>query len=80
MMDRALETIERNANAQTRLIEDLLDVSWIIAGKVNLELRPFEFVPLIELTLDAVRPGRLRRQHVVELAAAAELPSSPSRP
>jgi signal transduction histidine kinase len=57
MMNRALDTIERNAKAQTRLIDDLLDVSRIVAGKVNLEVRPVELIPLIELTIDVVRPA-----------------------
>jgi signal transduction histidine kinase/CheY-like chemotaxis protein len=57
MVDRAVDTIERNANAQTRLIDDLLDVSRIVAGKVNLEFRIVELVPLIELAIDVVRPG-----------------------
>ena len=39
---RALETIERNATAQAQLIEDLLDVSRIITGKLRLELQPVE--------------------------------------
>ena len=36
---RALATIERNARAQTRLIEDLLDVSRVISGKLRLDMR-----------------------------------------
>ncbi|HKQ93548.1 MAG TPA: PAS domain S-box protein [Blastocatellia bacterium] len=39
-MDRALETIERNAQAQARLIEDLLDVSRIVSGKLSIQMRP----------------------------------------
>jgi signal transduction histidine kinase/CheY-like chemotaxis protein len=57
MVDRAVDTIERNANAQTRLIDDLLDVSRIVAGKVKLERQLVELVPLIELAIDVVRPG-----------------------
>jgi signal transduction histidine kinase len=37
---RALETIERNAKAQSRLIEDILDVSRVITGKLRLEVQP----------------------------------------
>ncbi|MFP5285639.1 MAG: response regulator [Thermoanaerobaculia bacterium] len=54
---RALETIERNANSQARLIEDLLDVSAIISGKMGLELRPIRLAPVLEAALDAVRPA-----------------------
>jgi PAS domain S-box-containing protein len=53
---RALETIERNAAAQAKLIEDILDVSRIIMGKVRLNLRPVELPLIIEAALDAARP------------------------
>ena len=45
---RALEVIERNAKAQTRLIEDLLDISRIISGSLLLDIRPLVLGPLIE--------------------------------
>jgi PAS domain S-box-containing protein len=53
----ALETVERNAKAQAQLIEDLLDVSRIITGKLRLDVRPLELVPIIEAAMDAVRPA-----------------------
>lgn len=53
---KALETIERNAQAQNQLIEDLLDVSRIIRGKVRLYARPLNLVQVIETALDTVRP------------------------
>jgi len=52
----ALETIERNARSQNKLIEDLLDVSRIITGKMRLELRVIDIVSVVEAALDAVRP------------------------
>ena len=42
MIDRAVETITRNAKQQARLIEDLLDVSAILGGKLRLDLRPVD--------------------------------------
>ncbi len=56
-IDRALETIERNAKVQAQLVEDLLDLSRIISGKLRLELRPIELPPVIEAALDSVRPA-----------------------
>jgi signal transduction histidine kinase/ActR/RegA family two-component response regulator len=53
----ALETVERNARAQAQLIEDLLDVSRIITGKVRIEVHPVELIPVIEAAVDAVRPA-----------------------
>jgi signal transduction histidine kinase/ActR/RegA family two-component response regulator len=54
---RALEAIERNAAAQARLINDLLDVSRIITGKLRLEVRPVELAPLIGAAVEGVRPA-----------------------
>ncbi len=53
----ALETVERNAKAQAQLIEDLLDVSRIITGKLRLDVRPLELLPVIEAAIEAVRPA-----------------------
>ena len=56
MMTRALETIERNARSQSQLIDDLLDVSRIITGKLMLDFRPVELSSIIEASVDTVRP------------------------
>jgi signal transduction histidine kinase/CheY-like chemotaxis protein len=53
---RALSTIERNAEAQAKLIEDLLDVSRIISGKLDIERKPVEFSRLVGVALASVRP------------------------
>ena len=53
----AIETIERNARSQAQLIEDLLDVSRIITGKLHLDARPVEPAGIIEGALEAVRPA-----------------------
>jgi signal transduction histidine kinase/DNA-binding response OmpR family regulator len=52
-----LDVIERNVKAQTKLIEDLLDVSRITTGKMRLNLRNLALAPLINATLDAIRPA-----------------------
>jgi signal transduction histidine kinase/ActR/RegA family two-component response regulator len=52
--DRALETIERNAKLQTQLIEDLLDVSRILRGKMVLHVAPVNLVTTIEAALETV--------------------------
>ncbi len=52
---RGLETIERNAQIQTQLIEDLLDVSRILRGKVSLNAQPTNLVTVIESALETVR-------------------------
>ncbi len=52
---RALETIERNAKSQAQLIEDILDVSRIITGKLRLRVRPVNLVPVIESAIESVQ-------------------------
>jgi CheY-like chemotaxis protein/nitrogen-specific signal transduction histidine kinase len=53
---RALETIERNAQAQAQLIEDLLDVSRIVSGKLRLEMRTVDIADVVRETLETVQP------------------------
>ncbi len=55
--ERARETIERNARAQKRLIEDLLDVSRIVTGKVNLELAMVDPRRIIEASVETMMPA-----------------------
>lgn len=56
-VSKGLETIERNARVQAQLIEDLLDLSRIITGKLRLEVQPTETGPLVESALDSIRPA-----------------------
>jgi signal transduction histidine kinase len=53
----AMEVIERNAKTQARLIEDLLDVSRIITGKVQLDLQPMHLAPIVHTVVETLRPG-----------------------
>ncbi len=52
---RALETIERNAKLQAQLIEDILDVSRIIRGKLNLNICQVNLIPIVEAAIDTLR-------------------------
>jgi PAS domain S-box-containing protein len=54
---RALETIERNATSLTEIIEDVLDVSRIISGKVRLNVRSIDLPTVIRESIEAVRPA-----------------------
>jgi PAS domain S-box-containing protein len=54
---KGLETIERNARAQARIIEDLLDMSRIISGNVQLDLKPLNFRDVVQAAVDALRPS-----------------------
>jgi CheY-like chemotaxis protein/two-component sensor histidine kinase len=53
---KALETIERNAHAQAQLIEDLLDVSRIVSGKLRLEMRTVDISEVVSEAIETVRP------------------------
>jgi len=55
--ERALATIERCAQAQAQLVEDLLDVSRIVTGKLRLDVRPVPLAPVIERAVEVVRPA-----------------------
>ncbi len=55
-VERALEKIERNAQVQARLIEDLLEVSRIVSGKLRLDFRPFDLAALALTVIDSIRP------------------------
>jgi len=56
------ETIARNAKVQAQLIDDLLDVSRIITGKLHLDVRPIELAPIIEATIETVRPAAVAKE------------------
>jgi signal transduction histidine kinase/CheY-like chemotaxis protein len=55
--ERALATIARNVSAQAQLIDDLLDVSRILAGKMRLEVVPLNVQTVVEAALETVRPA-----------------------
>ncbi len=56
MTQRALGTIARNAQAQAQLIEDILDISGLMRGKVQLEIRTVDLKAFINATIDAICP------------------------
>lgn len=55
-VDRALEKVERNAQVQTRLVEDLLEVSRITTGKLRLDLREYDLAAVASRAVDSIRP------------------------
>ncbi|WP_437733865.1 PAS domain-containing hybrid sensor histidine kinase/response regulator [Sorangium sp. So ce1335] len=60
-LERGLSTIERNAKAQSQLIEDILDASTIIAGKLQLRTDPVDVRQVLATALDLVRPTALAK-------------------
>ncbi len=63
--ERALESIERNARAQARLVEDLLEISRIVTGRLRLQVRDADLAAIIEASVEVVMPAAAaKRLHV----------------
>jgi PAS domain S-box-containing protein len=73
-VQRALEIIERNARAQKQLIEDLLDVSRIITGKLKLELGPVDVRRVAEAALDTAQAAAAAKNIALLLRCDTDLP------
>ena len=55
--EKAIETIERNATSLTQIVEDVLDISRIVSGKIRLNVQPVEFPDIVRSAVDAVAPA-----------------------
>jgi signal transduction histidine kinase/CheY-like chemotaxis protein len=64
--ERALDSIERNARAQSRLIEDLLEISRSVSGKLRLDIGPMDLAAVVEAAVDVVRPSADARDIRIE--------------
>ena len=69
---KALETIERNVHLQTALIDDILDVSRIIRGKINLTFSTVRMSAVVDAALAAMRPTADAKGVALEYETAAE--------
>jgi PAS domain S-box-containing protein len=69
---RALEVLQRNAALLTRLIGDLLDVSRIVSGKLEIEREPFDLLAVVQGAVTALGPSARERGVALELHAAPE--------
>lgn len=79
---RALEAIERNGALQAQLVEDLLDASRIITGKLRLDVTPLDLPPVVHGAIDAVRHGADAKQIDIQVAldpAAGPISGDPTR-
>jgi PAS domain S-box-containing protein len=80
--DRAIQVIQRNAEAQSKLIEDLLDVSRIITGKLKIEVQPVSFASITEGVINSLRPAVDAKQLQLEMSidpAAGPILGDPAR-
>jgi signal transduction histidine kinase/DNA-binding response OmpR family regulator len=69
-----LQVIDRNARAQNKLIEDLLDASRITAGKLQLQLQPVALGPVVQAAVEATRPAATAKQITLEVHIAGDAP------
>ena len=79
---KALDTIERNARAQAQLVDDLLDVSRIITGKLRMDVQPADPDVFIDAAVEAVRPAAeakgVRMQKIIDTGRVS-IPGDPVR-
>ena len=75
MLRRGLETIERNARAQSQLIEDMLDMSRLMAGKVRVEVRAVTPSEFVNAALETARPAALSKG--IHLSAEVDYDAGP---
>jgi signal transduction histidine kinase len=73
MLTQGLDAIERNARLQARLVDDLLDISRIVSGKLRIEWEPVNLCTVVELATEPVRAETDAR----EIELAVELPACP---
>ncbi|MDT5296192.1 MAG: hypothetical protein QOJ76_3072 [Acidobacteriota bacterium] len=73
MLAQGLDAIERNARLQARLVDDLLDISRVVSGKLRIEWEPVNLCSVVEMATEPIRADAAARQ--VELAV--ELPDCP---
>ena len=71
---RALDTVERNTRLQAQLVEDLLDVSRIIAGKLSLDLRPVALGPIVDGVIESTAAAAAAKSIVVNRHVDPDLP------
>lgn len=80
--ERAIHVIQRNAEAQSKLIEDLLEVSRIITGKLKIDFQPASFAAITESAINSLRPAADAKQLQLEAAidpAAGPIMGDPAR-
>ena len=71
---RAIEIIDRNAKAQTQLIESVLDVSRIVSGKLQFDYRPVEVEKVIEAAIDSMRPAAAAKNIKFRIHVSSNIP------
>ena len=69
--DRAVESIQRNAQAQAKIVDDILEVARGVGGHVKLEIVPLDLVDVAQRGVDGIAPAAAAKQIAIETAAAS---------
>lgn len=75
-LGRAIATIERNAIAMAHLIDDLLDVSRIVSGKIRLEVQAVDLAKVVEAAAESAKPAAASKGVTIDVAIEASAPSA----
>jgi signal transduction histidine kinase/DNA-binding response OmpR family regulator/putative methionine-R-sulfoxide reductase with GAF domain len=70
-LERALAIVERNARAQARIIEDVLDISRIVSGKLRLDIQAVDLAEIVQSVIESVRPAADAKDIVLDVASTA---------
>ncbi|HVY37126.1 MAG TPA: response regulator [Polyangia bacterium] len=73
-LERAVEVIDRNAKAQAKLIDDMLDISRIVAGKLRLDVQPVLLQPIVERVVESFRPAAEQKNLAVSVNVDRSIP------
>ena len=74
--ERAVVSIQRNAQAQAKIVDDILDVARGVAGNVRLEIGPLDLADAAQRAVDAVAPTAVVKQIAIEVSAPDPVPVS----
>ncbi|WP_265596331.1 HAMP domain-containing sensor histidine kinase [Verrucomicrobium sp. BvORR106] len=77
---QGLAVIRESANYQSRLIEDLLDMSRMVSGSIRLELQPVDLAAVIQLAVDTLKPQACSRGVLVHTSLASSLATAEADP
>jgi signal transduction histidine kinase/ActR/RegA family two-component response regulator len=70
---KGIDVIHRNAQAQRKIIEDILDVSRVITGNLRLELKPADLVAIVRDSIEVLRPSATAKRITMELTPPADI-------
>jgi PAS domain S-box-containing protein len=72
---RAYEVLDKNASALTQIVEDVLDISRIISGKIRLQLHPVQIEPIVQYSVETVQPGADAKGVRIQVESERDLPT-----